>query len=108
MSVATNNEWTRICALTDIPMLGSRVVNSAAHGDIAVFRTHDDAVFAVHDKCPHQGGPLSQGIVHGRTVTCPLHSWKVQLDNGEALAPDIGCTKRFDVRVTGGEVYLSV
>jgi nitrite reductase (NADH) small subunit len=102
------NGWTKICAVADIPVLGSRVVRSTAHGDIAVFRTGDDAVFAVHDKCPHKGGPLSQGIVHGRSVTCPLHGWKIQLENGEAVAPDVGCAKRFEVRVADGEVYLSV
>ena len=64
--------WKSICALEDIPRLGSRVVKSAG-GDIAVFRTADDEVFALHDKCPHKGGPLSQGIVHGRRVTCRMH-----------------------------------
>jgi nitrite reductase (NADH) small subunit len=77
--------------------LGSRVVKSAA-GDIAVFRTNDDEVFALHDKCPHKGGPLSQGIVHGDTVTCPLHGWKTSLEDGNAVAPDIGCTKPFAVK----------
>lgn len=100
--------WTRICALTDIPPLGSRVVRSEKHGDIAIFRTSDDDVFAMHDKCPHKGGPLSQGIVHGKTVTCPLHSWKIQLENGEAVAPDVGCTKPFAVKVEDGGVFLQV
>src|SRR5213593_3488549 len=90
--------WKRLCALQDIPYLGSRVVRSQA-GDIAVFRTGEDEVFAVHDKCPHKGGPLSQGIVHGNTVSCPLHSWKIDLPSGEAHAPDVGCTKTFRVKV---------
>lgn len=101
----TQAAWKRICALEDIPVLGSRVVQSAA-GDIAIFRNAADEVFALHDKCPHKGGPLSQGIVHGRTVTCPLHSWKVQLENGEAVAPDVGCTKPFQVMVAEGQVML--
>ncbi len=101
------SEWKKLCAVTDIPLLGSRVVRSAA-GDIAVFRTGDDEVFAMHDKCPHKGGPLSQGIVHGRQVTCPLHGWKIQLENGEAVAPDVGCTKPFAVKVEAGEVFLAV
>ena len=66
--------WIEICPLDDIPPLGSRVVRRA-DGDIAVFRTADDEVFALHDRCPHKHGPLSQGIVHGRQVTCPLHGW---------------------------------
>ncbi|MEC5399625.1 nitrite reductase small subunit NirD [Uliginosibacterium sp. H1] len=101
-------DWKKICALTDIPSLGSRVVKSEQHGDIAVFRTSDDEVFALHDKCPHKGGPLSQGIVHGRQVTCPLHSWKIQFESGEAVAPDVGCTKPFAVKVEEGTVFLSV
>ncbi|HQZ81139.1 MAG TPA: nitrite reductase small subunit NirD [Steroidobacteraceae bacterium] len=97
--------WKTICALDDIPVLGARVVTSKS-GDIAIFRTADDQVFAMHDKCPHKNGPLSQGIVHGRQVTCPLHGWKIQLDSGEAVAPDVGCTKPFEVKLVDGRVLL--
>jgi nitrite reductase (NADH) small subunit len=99
--------WKRICELEAIPALGSRVVASPT-GDIAIFRNADDEVFAMHDKCPHKGGPLSQGIVHGRQVTCPLHAWKIDLDTAEAAAPDVGCTKPFAVRVIAGIVLLKV
>lgn len=101
------SEWKKVCNLDDIPRLGSRVVKSAA-GMIAVFRTAEDEVFALHDKCPHRGGPLSQGLVHGKTVTCPMHAWKLGLDTGEAVAPDRGCTKSFAVRVDGGVVLVSL
>ncbi len=104
MSTETST-WAHVCALEDIPLLGSRVVTADA-GDIAIFRTDGDRVFAVHDKCPHKGGPLSQGIVHGDTVTCPLHSWKIRLESGEAVAPDVGCTRGFDVKVENGQVLL--
>ncbi len=104
---ATIDGWRTICALEDIPRLGSRVVQSTA-GAIAVFRTADDAVFALHDRCPHKGGPLSQGIVHGRQVTCPLHGWKTRLDDGNAVAPDAGCTKPFAVKVEDGLVLLKI
>ena len=97
--------WKTICALDDIPVLGARVVTSKS-GDIAIFRTADDQVFAMHDQCPHKNGPLSQGIVHGRQVTCPLHGWKIQLDSGEAVAPDVGCTKPFEVKLVDGRVLL--
>ncbi len=100
------NEWIRIASLEDIPRLGARVVRTAG-GDIAIFRTADDQVFAVNDRCPHKGGPLSQGIVAGTTVTCPLHGWKIQLESGEAVAPDVGCAGRHGVKVEGGVVYLS-
>jgi nitrite reductase (NADH) small subunit len=99
--------WKRLCVLMDIPRLGSRVVRSAA-GDIAVFRMDDDQVFAVHDKCPHKGGPLSQGIVHGKTVTCPLHSWKIDLASGKAIEPDVGCTRPFHVKVEDDLVWLAL
>lgn len=102
------SDWTRICTLAEIPQLGSRVVKTARHGDIAIFRTGDDQVLALHDKCPHKGGPLSQGIVHGRSVTCPLHSWKISLENGEAQAPDVGCTRPFAARLENGDVFLSL
>jgi len=81
-----------VCRLEEIPQLGARVVKTGG-ADIAVFRTADDAVFAVEDKCPHKGGPLSQGIVFGHQVTCPLHGWIVGLESGEACAPDQGCTQ---------------
>ena len=77
-------------------------------GDIAIFRNDQDEIFAIHDKCPHKGGPLSQGIVFGRTVACPLHSWQIDLATGEALAPDHGCAGRFELKVEQGEVYLAL
>jgi nitrite reductase (NADH) small subunit len=100
-------EWTRVAALEDIPRLGARVVRSG-HGDIAVFRNAEDEVFALRDKCPHKGGPLSQGIVYGRSVACPLHNWSIGLEDGNAAAPDVGCTARFETKVEDGAVYLKL
>ena len=102
------SDWKKICALGDVPVLGARVVDSEAHGRIAVFRSASDDVFAVLDKCPHKAGPLSQGIVHGNTVTCPLHSWKIQLEDGQVVPPDVGCVKHFATRVDNGEVFLAL
>jgi nitrite reductase (NADH) small subunit len=99
--------WIRVCRVEDIPKLGARVVRSAAC-NIAVFRNAEDEIFALHDKCPHKGGPLSQGIVYGRTVACPLHNQNINLQDGHAIAPDTGCTKSYAVRVAGGEVFLQV
>jgi nitrite reductase (NADH) small subunit len=98
-------DWTKICALEDIPRQGSRVVESA-QGRIAVFRTHDDAVFALADRCPHRDGPLSQGIVCGCKVTCPLHNWNIQLDDGHAVAPDVGQAATYPVKVEAGMVFV--
>ena len=101
------SNWIEIGALKDIPRLGSRVVRTAS-GDIAVFRTENDEVFALDDRCPHKGGPLSQGIVHNRRVTCPLHNFVIELETGKAIAPDEGCTHSHPAKVENGIVWLSV
>jgi len=100
-------KWVKACRVEDIPRLGARVVKSA-QGNIAVFRNAEDEVFALADKCPHKGGPLSQGIVHGRKVTCPLHGWNLQLEDGCAVKPDEGCAKHFGVKVEDGLVFLQI
>lgn len=97
--------WERIGRLEELPRLGARVVDTPG-GRIAVFRTAEDEVFAIEDRCPHLGGPLSQGIVHGRQVTCPLHAWKIHLDCGRAVSPDEGCVPTRPVQVRDGVVYL--
>ena len=107
MSNITIEHWTRVCRVDDIPALGSRVVERES-GNLALFRTAENAVFALLDRCPHKGGPLSQGIVHGETVTCPLHNWQIALSSGEARAPDEGCARRYPVRIDGGDVYLDL
>lgn len=105
MDMPTLPAWTQVCSVSDIPRLGSRVVKRD-DGDIALFRTADDEVFALRDRCPHKGGALSQGIVHGKAVTCPLHSWNIALETGEACAPDSGCATRFAVKVDGDAVFV--
>jgi len=100
-------EWKSICKLDDIPRLGSRIARSM-NGDIALFRTSSDEVFALRDRCPHKGGPLSQGLVHGNQVTCPLHGWRLRLDSGEAVAPDQGCSRRYPIRIESGTVFLDI
>lgn len=98
--------WTEVAKLEDIPPLGARVLKTDTM-EIALFRTAKDEVFAIRDQCPHKQGPLSQGIVHGTSVTCPLHNWKIDLASGRALEPDDGCTNTFAVKLEGGRVYLA-
>ncbi len=100
-------EWLNVCDIADIPQLGARVVR---HGGIhvAVFRNAADEVFALEDRCPHKGGPLSQGIVHGKKVTCPLHGWNIELDSGCAVAPDEGCAREFPIKIEGSRVWLDL
>lgn len=99
-------EWKTICRVEDIPVLGARRVSRPQGMDVAVFRNSEDKVFALLDRCPHKGGPLSQGIVFGTSVACPLHNWKIGLCDGQALAPDEGCTPKFACKVEAGEVFL--
>jgi nitrite reductase (NADH) small subunit len=99
--------WTAVCRLEDIPRLGARVVETPL-GRVAVFRTREDEVFALEDRCPHRGGPLSQGIVHGRRVTCPLHEWVIELETGTAVPPDEGCVLMIPARMDDGQVALDL
>jgi nitrite reductase (NADH) small subunit len=101
-----SQQWTAICKVADIPVLGARVVSRAVKPDVAIFRNGEDKIFALLDRCPHKGGPLSQGIVFGERVACPLHNWNIQLDSGCAAGPDEGCTQKFSVKVEDGSVYL--
>lgn len=90
----------------DIPLRGARVVRGPA-GDIAVFRAADGGLFALRDRCPHKGGPLSQGIIHGRAVTCPLHNWVISLETGEAQGVDEGCTRTIALKVEEGRILIA-
>lgn len=101
------SEWIEVVELAQIPVLGSRVIKTRDM-DIAVFRGSDDQVYAIRDACPHKNGPLSQGIMHGHSVTCPLHNWKIDLTSGEALGPDEGCANVFPVKVEDDKVLLQL
>lgn len=99
--------WIEVGHIEDIPYLGSRVVKTGAV-DIAIFKTANGDIFALEDKCPHKGGPLSQGIVHGKSVTCPLHNWNISLENGEVLGPDSGCSHVIATQIEGDKVFLGL
>jgi nitrite reductase (NADH) small subunit len=100
------SDWKLICRVEDIPVLGARRVARPRGLDVAVFRNDRDQVFALLDRCPHKGGPLSQGIVFGTSVACPLHNWTIGMDDGCAKAPDAGRSQKFSVKVEGGVVHL--
>ena len=101
-----SNQWQEICGVADIPLLGARVVQRANKPDVAIFRNSEDKIFALLDRCPHKGGPLSQGIVFGERVACPLHNWNIELPSGRAASPDEGCAQKFSLKVQDGRVYL--
>lgn len=98
-------EWVDVGALREIPPRGSRQVKINQYA-VAIFRTADERVFALEDRCPHAGGPLSQGIVHGTAVTCPLHNWVVSIESGTVLDGDPACVRTIPVRHEGGRVLL--
>ena len=98
--------WTPIGMLADIPQRGARCVDTP-HGKIGVFRTAEDKVFAIEDHCPHKGGPLSQGIVHGAAVTCPLHNWVFSLETGEAQGADEGRVRTVPLNVVDGRIFMA-
>jgi nitrite reductase (NADH) small subunit len=106
-ALPTTMIWRDIGVLDDIPPLRARTI-VARDGDIAVFRTSDDRVFALRDACPHKGGKLSQGIVHDGFVTCPLHGWVIGLADGRAREPDEGCARRVAVRLDGARILIAM
>lgn len=99
--------WISIGDISDIPLRGARCVKTP-QGKIAVFRTGENEVFAIEDHCPHKGGPLSQGIVHGTAVTCPLHNWVISLETGKALGADDGAVRTILVRNDGGALFIAL
>ena len=103
--ISSQDNWIDLCDVSDLPMRGSRRITLAGV-DIGVFRTQDGDVYAIENKCPHLGGPLSEGIVHDNAVTCPLHSWIIDLSTGQARGADSGCVKTFPVEVRGARVFL--
>jgi nitrite reductase (NADH) small subunit len=100
-------EWLDLGPVNQIPPRGARTVPVLGGTEIAVFRTGDNRIYALENRCPHKGGPLSQGIVHGDRVACPLHNWTISLATGEAQKPDIGCTPTIPVRVVSGRILIA-
>lgn len=99
------SDWIEIGKLSDIPQRGARCVKTPI-GRIAVFRTATDHVYAIEDRCAHKGGPLSQGIVHGAEVTCPLHNWVFSLETGIALGADEGAVRTFALKRDGERIFM--
>ena len=99
--------WHDVGALDSVPLRGARVVRTP-NGCVAIFRTAGNEAFALEDRCPHKGGPLSQGIVHGTSVTCPLHNWVISLATGQAQGADAGTTRTIPLRIEGGRVFLDM
>lgn len=100
------SDWVEVGSVLDVPMRGSRVI-ATEQGNIAIFKTADERIFALWDKCPHKGGPLSQGIVHDDSVTCPLHNWVIGLETGEVKGPDQGCARKVALQLEGSKIFIA-
>ena len=99
--------WIDIAALIDIPAQGARLIRTRTRtGCVVLFRTHDDRIFALDDRCPHKGGLLSEGIVADHTITCPLHNWVFDLNSGQALGADQRAVTTYPARVENGRVLV--
>ena len=97
--------WIDIASLEDVPQRGARLVKTQL-GFVAIFRTGEDEVFALDNACPHKNGPLSEGIVHGKAVTCPLHNWVISLETGTVQGMDEGQVATYPARVAEGRILL--
>ena len=100
-------DWLDIGALAEIPARGARTVAVPGGEEIAIFRSGSGKVYALVNRCPHKQGRLSQGIVHGEAVACPLHNWRISLPTGEALGEDKGCVPTIPVRIDAGRILIS-
>ncbi len=96
--------WIDVGDIEDIPVRGARIVKTPM-GCVGLFRTDEAEVFAASNACPHKGGPLSEGIVHGQKVTCPLHNWVFDLNTGQAIGED-GAIDVYPVRLENGRILL--
>lgn len=102
-----SGDWIDIGAADDVPREGARVVRTP-RGEVAVFRTASGDLHALDNRCPHRGGPLAEGIVHGHSVTCPLHNWVFDLRTGKAQGADEGCVRTMPLKIEGGRLYLAL
>lgn len=98
--------WLDIGPVGQIEPGTARTLPVRGGEEIAVFRTMRGEVYALVNKCPHKQGPLSQGIIHGDSVTCPLHNFRISLKTGEALGDDEGCTPVIPLKLDGGRIFL--
>jgi NAD(P)H-dependent nitrite reductase small subunit len=97
-------EFVRVAALAEIPVGQGKTVEAGGR-QIAVFNC-DGELYAIDNTCKHKGGPLGEGEVDGKTVTCPWHGWAYDLSSGECLEDSECSVEKFEVKVDGGEVLV--
>jgi nitrite reductase (NADH) small subunit len=99
-------DWLDIGPVDQITPGNARTLPVQGGEEIAIFRTKAGEFHALVNRCPHKHGPLSQGIVHGGVVSCPLHNWNISLKTGEALGEDKGCVPVVPLKIDAGRIFL--
>jgi nitrite reductase (NADH) small subunit len=101
-------EWVRVARCEELPEREGRVVSLGGR-EIALFNL-GDRVLAMDNRCPHQQGPLCDGIVTGRAVVCPLHGWKVSLEDGGVQRPsgEAQRVRTYPTSITDGIVAVQL
>ena len=100
-------KWLDVGPVEQLPALGARTLPVQGGKEIAIFHTANGEVYALVNECPHKQGPLSEGIVHDTTVTCPLHNWRISLVDGRALGEDEGCVPVIPVKIDNGRIFIA-
>lgn len=100
-------DWIDAGPLTAIPCPGARQLRTEQI-TLAIVRTSSDTIYAIADACPHRGGPLSQGMVYGERLQCPMHGLVIDLVSGAAIAPDHGSTATYPVRINNGHILVGL
>ncbi len=108
-------KWQMICREDEVPLHGGRTVvigntesNSDGETEVALFKLSTSETVAIENKCPHKGGPLSMGIVSGKTVLCPLHNTRINLISGtpEPACNEMGTARVYEVKSEDGMIWL--
>lgn len=105
----TDDDWIEVLPLAEVP--DGTATRVSLEGIAVLLARHGDRLFAVADRCSHQGAPLSKGPVRFSgslaTVTCPVHGSQFGLDTGKVMrGPATRPVTAYDVKVNGDVVYI--
>jgi nitrite reductase (NADH) small subunit len=99
------DEFVTVASVDEIPSGTAKSVIVRSQ-EIAIFHV-DDEWYAIEGTCPHQGGPLAEGWVHEKTVTCPWHAWCFSLETGRLQLLETTGVATFELRVEDGTVAVN-
>lgn len=98
--------FQRLCLLEDLELSRGKEF-LVADKIVAAFRT-DEGVFAVDGMCAHQGGPIAQGELRGKCVTCPWHGWQYDISTGVNLLSQKKMLANYPIEIRSDEVWIDV